>query len=99
MQIKWAGLSADNPHAALTPSNLAYMIYTSGSTGKPKGVMNSHRGICNRILWVQDAYEQGVADVFLQKTPMSFDVSVWEFFWPLLVGSRLVVAKPEGTSG
>ncbi len=72
------------------------MIYTSGSTGKPKGVMNTHRGICNRLLWMQDAYQLGQADRVMQKTPFSFDVSVWEFFWPLLTGACLVVARPEG---
>ena len=80
----------------LTPDDLAYMIYTSGSTGKPKGAMNSHRGICNRLMWMQKEYGMTEADAVLQKTPFSFDVSVWEFFWPLLVGARLVVAKPGG---
>lgn len=74
--------------------NLAYMIYTSGSTGRPKGAMNTHRGICNRLLWMQDQYGLADSDKVLQKTPFSFDVSVWEFFWPLLVGARLVVAEP-----
>lgn len=78
------------------PDDLAYMIYTSGSTGKPKGAMNSHRGICNRLLWMQKQYGMTAADAVLQKTPFSFDVSVWEFFWPLLVGARLVMAKPGG---
>ena len=82
-------------HAA-TAENLAYVIYTSGSTGRPKGAMNTHRGICNRLLWMQDAYSLGRDDRVLQKTPFSFDVSVWEFFWPLLTGARLVVARPGG---
>src|SRR5947208_5282852 len=72
------------------------MIYTSGSTGKPKGAMNSHRAICNRLLWMQDAYQLHATDRVLQKTPFSFDVSVWEFFWPLMTGARLVIALPEG---
>jgi microcystin synthetase protein McyA len=72
------------------------MIYTSGSTGKPKGAMNTHQGICNRLLWMQNQYGLTEADKVLQKTPFSFDVSVWEFFWPLLVGARLVVAEPGG---
>ncbi len=76
--------------------NLAYVIYTSGSTGRPKGVMNEHRGICNRLLWMQDAYRIGADDVVLQKTPLGFDVSVWEFFWPLMAGARLVLARPGG---
>ena len=79
-----------------SPSNLAYMIYTSGSTGKPKGAMNTHRGISNRLLWMQEKYQLTATDVVLQKTPFSFDVSVWEFFWPLLAGARLLLAKPGG---
>ncbi|OHX11610.1 non-ribosomal peptide synthetase [Chromobacterium sphagni] len=80
----------------LSPANLAYVIYTSGSTGRPKGVMNEHRGVVNRLAWMQKAYRLNGGDVVLQKTPFSFDVSVWEFFWPLMQGSRLLVAKPEG---
>ena len=79
---------------ALRPDHLAYLIYTSGSTGKPKGAGNTHAGLCNRLLWMQDAYRLGADDVVLQKTPFSFDVSVWEFFWPLIVGARLVLAAP-----
>src|SRR5207248_2311426 len=75
---------------------LAYVIYTSGSTGKPKGALNTHRGICNRLLWMQQAYKLGPADCVLQKTPFGFDVSVWEFFWPLLAGARLALARPGG---
>jgi amino acid adenylation domain-containing protein len=76
--------------------HLAYVIYTSGSTGTPKGAMNTHGGICNRLCWMQEAYQLGADDRVLQKTPFSFDVSVWEFFWPLLNGSRLVLARPGG---
>jgi pristinamycin I synthase-3/4 len=75
---------------------LAYVLYTSGSTGAPKGVMIPHRGIVNRLLWMQDAYRLTPEDRVLQKTPFSFDVSVWELFWPLLTGARLVFARPEG---
>ncbi len=75
---------------------LAYMIYTSGSTGRPKGVMNAHRGVVNRLLWMQAAFGLDGTDAVLQKTPMSFDVSVWEFFWPLATGARLVMAEPKG---
>ncbi|MDH3599287.1 MAG: amino acid adenylation domain-containing protein [Candidatus Tectomicrobia bacterium] len=85
-----------NPQSGVSSTNLAYVIYTSGSTGKPKGAMNTHRGICNRLFWMQDAYPLDPTDGVLQKTPFSFDVSVWEFFWPLLVGSRLIVARPGG---
>ncbi|WP_414542084.1 amino acid adenylation domain-containing protein [Nostoc sp. CCY0012] len=88
--------STDNPNTKITPDNLAYIIYTSGSTGKPKGAMNTHRGICNRLLWMQQAYQLTASEAVLQKTPFSFDVSVWEFFWPLIIGARLVIAKPEG---
>lgn len=85
-----------NAHSEVTSEHLAYVIYTSGSTGKPKGAMNTHQGICNRLLWMQDAYPLTEHDRVLQKTPFSFDVSVWEFFWPLMTGARLVVARPEG---
>lgn len=86
----------ENPVHSVTTENLAYVIYTSGSTGKPKGAMNTHQAICNRLLWMQDYCQLTTADRVLQKTPFSFDVSVWEFFLPLLVGSRLVVAESEG---
>jgi amino acid adenylation domain-containing protein/non-ribosomal peptide synthase protein (TIGR01720 family) len=76
--------------------SLAYVIYTSGSTGRPKGVMVAHRGVCNRLLWMQEEYRLDATDVVLQKTPYSFDVSVWEFFWPLMTGARLVMALPGG---
>jgi len=76
--------------------NLAYVIYTSGSTGRPKGVMNTHRGIRNRLLWMQEQYRLTREDAVLQKTPLTFDVSVWELFWPLMTGARLVMVKPEG---
>ncbi|WP_214477564.1 non-ribosomal peptide synthetase, partial [Mesorhizobium sp. dw_380] len=79
----------------LTPRHLAYVIYTSGSTGMPKGAQNEHRAIVNRLVWMQDAYRLDANDVVLQKTPYSFDVSGWEFFWTLLTGARLVLAAPE----
>ncbi|WP_280372819.1 non-ribosomal peptide synthase/polyketide synthase, partial [Nocardia abscessus] len=82
--------------APLRPSNTAYVIFTSGSTGRPKGVAVSHAAIVNRLVWMQTAYQLTSADVVLQKTPATFDVSVWEFFWPLQIGARLVVAKPDG---
>ena len=81
---------------ACDPDSAAYMIYTSGSTGKPKGVVNIHRGLVNRLLWMQDTFQLGEGDRVLQKTPYSFDVSVWEFFWPLITGACLVVARPGG---
>ncbi|MFE1744007.1 amino acid adenylation domain-containing protein [Coleofasciculus sp. H7-2] len=88
--------SLENPPSGVTAENLAYVIYTSGSTGIPKGAMNTHRGICNRLLWMQDTYQLTETDRVLQKTPFSFDVSVWEFFLPLLTGSCLVVARLGG---
>ncbi|NJP18559.1 MAG: amino acid adenylation domain-containing protein [Hydrococcus sp. CRU_1_1] len=111
--------SRKNLICEVKPENLAYVIYTSGSTGTPKGVLNTHLGLSNRLLWMQDEYnltfcdslrETGhsswkrrcapqplrCADRILQKTPFSFDVSVWEFFWPLFTGASLVLASPEG---
>ena len=78
------------------PDDVAYVIYTSGSTGTPKGVPNTHRGVVNRLLWGQETFRLTPVDRVLQKTPYSFDVSVWEFFWPLLSGARLVMAEPGG---
>ncbi|MBE9178531.1 amino acid adenylation domain-containing protein [Oculatella sp. LEGE 06141] len=94
----WAIASspATNPVSAVAPDHLAYVIYTSGSTGQPKGAMNTHRGLSNRLQWMQQAYGLDEGDRVLQKTPFSFDVSVWEFFWPLMTGARLVVAQPGG---
>ncbi|MCT7075872.1 AMP-binding protein, partial [Salmonella enterica] len=69
-------------------------IYTSGSTGQPKGAGNRHCALTNRLLWMQQAYALDASDTVLQKTPFSFDVSVWEFFWPLMSGARLVMAAP-----
>ncbi|MHC6226524.1 amino acid adenylation domain-containing protein [Pseudomonas sp. X10] len=83
-----------NPNIALHPENLAYVIYTSGSTGKPKGAGNRHSALTNRLCWMQQAYALDARDTVLQKTPFSFDVSVWEFFWPLMTGARLAVAAP-----
>ncbi|HYG63055.1 MAG TPA: amino acid adenylation domain-containing protein, partial [Thermoanaerobaculia bacterium] len=84
------------PVVGAGPGQLAYVIFTSGSTGRPKGAMNSHAGIVNRLLWMQRTYGLTPADRILQKTPFSFDVSVWELFWPLLTGACLVVARPGG---
>ncbi len=80
----------------VTPTNMAYVIYTSGSTGKPKGVMVEHGGVVNKIYWRNHQYPMQADDRLLQKTPYSFDVSIWEFFWPLTAGGCLVLAKPEG---
>ncbi|CAM3824433.1 MULTISPECIES: non-ribosomal peptide synthetase [Flavobacterium] len=86
----------NSPSINISEQNLAYMIYTSGSTGKPKGAMIEHRSIVNRLFWMQDEYRIDSTDKILQKTPYSFDVSVWEFFLPLMQGAQLVFAKPEG---
>ncbi|WP_043220363.1 non-ribosomal peptide synthetase, partial [Burkholderia gladioli] len=93
----WDKLSSDplSPNAlGLNPRHLAYVIYTSGSTGMPKGVQNEHDALVNRLTWMQEAYRLGGQDVVLQKTPFSFDVSVWEFFWTLANGATLVMAEP-----
>lgn len=86
--------SKENPVIFNQPEDLCYVIYTSGSTGKPKGVGNVHKGVVNRILWMQDQYKLKPSDRVLQKTPFGFDVSVWEFFWPLMTGSILIMAEP-----
>nr|WP_256434654.1 non-ribosomal peptide synthetase [Bradyrhizobium sp. 6(2017)] len=94
---EWANLPASDPDTralGLTSRHLAYVIYTSGSTGSPKGAQNEHRAIVNRLIWMQNAYGLNATDVVLQKTPFSFDVSAWEFFWTLLEGATLVLAPP-----
>ncbi|HDR8938072.1 amino acid adenylation domain-containing protein [Burkholderia vietnamiensis] len=84
---------ADAP-AVVDDAQLAYLIYTSGSTGKPKGAGNTHGALANRIAWMQDAYRLTRDDVVLHKTPFGFDVSVWEFVWPLATGATLAIAAP-----
>jgi non-ribosomal peptide synthetase component F len=79
--------------APQNPLDASYVLYTSGSTGRPKGVVVPQRGILNRLRWMQSEYALVPNDKVLQKTPASFDVSVWEFFWPLLEGATLVVAR------
>jgi len=83
------------PPTPVQPTDAAYVIFTSGSTGAPKGVVVEHRAIVNRLLWMQAAYGVGPHSRILQKTPATFDVSVWEFFLPLIAGGRLVVAPPD----
>jgi amino acid adenylation domain-containing protein/non-ribosomal peptide synthase protein (TIGR01720 family) len=85
-----------NPGIRLEPRHAAYAIYTSGSTGQPKGVVNHHGGLMNRLAWMQRQLQMSPADKVLQKTPFTFDVSVWEFLWPLREGAQLVLARPEG---
>lgn len=95
-EVPWAGAPTTPVMNNVMPDHAVYMIYTSGSTGRPKGAINTHAGIANRLLWMQDAYHLEAADKVLQKTPFSFDVSVWEFFWPLTTGAGLVMARPGG---
>ncbi|HBU3633315.1 TPA: enterobactin non-ribosomal peptide synthetase EntF, partial [Klebsiella pneumoniae] len=85
----------DAPLALSKPDHTAYIIFTSGSTGRPKGVMVGQTAIVNRLLWMQDRYPLSADDVVAQKTPCSFDVSVWEFWWPFIAGAQLVMAEPE----
>jgi amino acid adenylation domain-containing protein len=93
---KFENEPTSNPAVAVQPSDLAYVLYTSGSTGRPKGVLNIHEGIVNRMLWAQAEYKLTPADRIVQKTPYSFDVSMWELFWPLMNGATLVIAQPGG---
>src|SRR5262249_304366 len=88
--------AATHRSPAIPPMAAAYSIYTSGSTRAPTGTPNHHEGVINRLLWMQDTFELRTDDVVLQKTPASFDVSVWEFFWPLITGARLVLAASGG---
>jgi len=90
----FASQSTANPARRSHPRSLAYCLYTSGSTGRPKGAGNTHAGLMNRLRWMQEEYALQPSDRVLQKTPYSFDVSVWEFFWPLMTGARLVIAPP-----
>ena len=85
---------AQEPAVPLQAESLAYVIYTSGSTGRPKGAANRHGALHNRLAWMQSAYALAPGETVLQKTPFSFDVSVWEFFWPLMAGARLALAAP-----
>ncbi len=90
----WDALPCDDLGVRLGPANAIYVLYTSGSTGRPKGVVNTHGALANRLLWMQEEYALDRTDVVLQKTPFGFDVSAWEFFWPLITGARLAVARP-----
>jgi amino acid adenylation domain-containing protein len=90
----WTG--GPGPLPGVRPDDVAYVIYTSGSTGRPKGVPNTHGAIANRLDWMQERFPLEAGDVVAQKTPLSFDVSVWELFWPLRCGATLVLATPGG---
>ncbi|AYF77084.1 amino acid adenylation domain-containing protein [Nocardia yunnanensis] len=82
--------------ARVRPDNAAYVIYTSGSTGRPKGVVITHRQMANQFRWAQRTYPHRPGDVVLHKTPITFDISTWELFWPLQTGAAIVVAEPDG---
>ena len=90
--------STARPASSVTSDNLAYVIYTSGSTGRPKGAMLQHRSIVNCIEWMQRTYQLDQRDRFLFKTTLNFDPSVWEFFWPLMVGAQVILVRPEAQS-
>ena len=96
LRLDAEGRAPERPPRRAAPANAAYVIYTSGSTGRPKGVAVSHRAIVSRLRAMVDAFALGAGDVFLQKTPHSFDVSIWELFLPLAVGARSVIARPGG---
>ncbi|MEZ4361976.1 MAG: amino acid adenylation domain-containing protein [Kofleriaceae bacterium] len=99
LDASWPRLAAEPttpPTSRCAPDNLAYVIYTSGSTGRPKGVENHHRGIVNRLAWHQQRFPISIGDKVLHKTPATFDVSVWELFWPLVTGATMVIARPGG---
>jgi amino acid adenylation domain-containing protein/non-ribosomal peptide synthase protein (TIGR01720 family) len=92
--LKLDNWSSHSPGLHLQADNLAYVIYTSGSTGQPKGVGNTHGALAERLQWMQNTYRLDESDVLMQKAPISFDVSVWECFWPLITGCRLLLAGP-----
>lgn len=99
VRVDAADTYEDDAHAldtSLSGDSAAYLIFTSGSTGLPKGVINTHGGIHNRLAWMQSEYDLNGEDAVLQKTPFTFDVSIWEVFWPLMTGARLVLARPGG---
>jgi amino acid adenylation domain-containing protein len=99
LDTDWPAVAAapgTTPVPVVDGSHTAYLIYTSGSTGRPKGVPNTHAGLRNRMLWVQDTYQLTADDAVVQKTPYGFDVSLGEFLWPLMNGARLVMARPGG---
>ncbi len=92
----WQCFTTHNSTAGTQAGDIFNIIYTSGSTGNPKGVMVPHRGIINRLRWMQHEYPLTANDRILQKTPYNFDVSVWELFWPLMFGSSIFFARPDG---
>ncbi len=87
---------SSNLNLPISSQNTAYVIYTSGSTGKPKGAMIAHHSVVNRIRWMHNRYPLAERDVILQKTPYTFDVSVWELFWWSMYNGTLYILSPEG---
>ncbi|MCY9708492.1 AMP-binding protein, partial [Paenibacillus alvei] len=87
---------ASNLEAVNKPTDMAYIIYTSGTTGRPKGVMVEHTSVINRLLWMQKQYPIGAEDTIMQKTAITFDVSVWELFWWAFVGSKVLMLPVGG---
>jgi amino acid adenylation domain-containing protein len=94
----WNALAPDDLARDEHPLQAIYALFTSGSTGLPKGAVNTHEGLCNRLLWMQEAFTLTPDDRVLQKTPIGFDVSGWELWWPLITGATMVLAKPGGES-
>ena len=92
----WTNQPPVAPGKPIHPASAAYVIFTSGSTGEPKGVVTSHVSTLNRVLWGQRHRPIGLGDRMMQKTPYTFDVSVWEMFWPLLAGATSVITRPGG---
>lgn len=99
IEEEWVQVMAaeqSNPVIELHDLSIAYVIYTSGSTGRPKGVMIPHAAICNHMLWMKEQFPLETTDLVMQRTPYSFDASVWEFYAPLITGSRLYIAEEGG---
>jgi len=97
LDSEWEQISGEEkvaPAVDIGPRTIAYILYTSGSSGLPKGVLNEHLGVCNHMLWMQERFKLIQEDKVLQKTPFTFDGSLWEYFWPLQVGASLVIAPP-----
>ncbi len=97
LDTEWGRISRESPSACeshATPDDVAYVVYTSDAAGELRGVMNLQRGICNRLHWMQEQFGLTPADTVVQKSPFGGDASIWEFFWPLMTGARLVLARP-----
>lgn len=92
----WEAEAAEDLTETPDPDALAYLMFTSGSTGVPKGVICTHRGLSNRFAWQRTHRPIPAGERVLQKTPYTFDVSVWETLLPLTSGATLVVARPGG---